>query len=74
MELHIATIRHIDVVLDIYPEKNTLKALTHQPRGNDPWTRVGDGSPPITKRDWNNGFLNNEENKKNGYFSAAHIL
>jgi len=56
--------KYIDVVWDIYPEENTLKALTHQQHGNDPRTRVGDGCTLITKCYYNSGFLNNEENKK----------
>ena len=70
---HIPNIKNIGAVLDIYPEENNLKALTHQRHGNDPWTRVGDGSIPITNRDWNSCFLNNEENKKLFSFSSTHI-
>ena len=54
----------MDAVLDINPEENIIQVLTHQRHGNDPRTIVGDGSTPITKRDWNSGFLDNEENKK----------
>ncbi|KAL8593865.1 hypothetical protein ACOMHN_018077 [Nucella lapillus] len=56
--------QRIDAIWDNYPEENNLKALTQQRRGNGPRTRVGDGSTPILKRDWNSGFLKNEENKK----------
>ena len=73
MEPHIPNIKNIGAVLDIYPEENNLKALTHQRHGNDPWTRVGDGSTPITNCDWNSRFLNNEENKKLFSFSSTHI-
>ena len=73
MEPHIPNIKNIGAVLDIYPEENNLKALTHQRHGNDPWTRVVDGSTPITNRDWNSCFLNNEENKSCS-LSAAHIF
>ena len=63
MEPHILNIELIDAVLDIYPEENILKTLTYQRRGNDPLTSVGDGIIPITKSDWNSGFLNNEVKK-----------
>ncbi|KAL8558995.1 hypothetical protein ACOMHN_039751 [Nucella lapillus] len=56
--------QRIDAIWDNYPEENNLKALTQQRRGNGPRTRVGDGSTPIPKRDWNSGFLKNQENKK----------
>ena len=56
---HITNIKH--AVLDVYPEENILTALTHQQHGHGSRTRVGDGSSPNTKRDWNSGFLNNEE-------------
>ena len=54
----------IYAVWDNYPEENNLKALTQQRRWNGPRTRVGDGSTNIPKSEWNNGFLNNAENKK----------
>ncbi|KAL8590645.1 hypothetical protein ACOMHN_011080 [Nucella lapillus] len=56
--------QRIDAIWDNYPEENNLKVLTQQRRRNGPRTRVGDGSTPIPKRDWNSGFLKNEENKK----------
>ncbi|CAB3986014.1 Hypothetical predicted protein [Paramuricea clavata] len=56
--------QRIDAVWDNYPEENNLKALTQQRRGNGPRTRVGDGSTPILKREWNSGFLKNVGNKK----------
>jgi hypothetical protein len=56
--------KRIDAVWDNYPEENNLKGLTQQRRGNGPRTRVGDGSTQIPKREWNSGFLKNEENKR----------
>ena len=64
--------------MDIYPEENIIKALTHERHGNDTWTRVGDGSTPITKRDWNSGFLNKKEKieavifQQHTYFQGWH--
>ena len=58
------TTQRIDAVWDNYPEENNLKALTQQRRGNGPRTRVGDGSTPIPKREWNSGFFKTVENKK----------
>ena len=63
--------QNIDAVLDIYTEGNILKALTHQRHGNDPRTRVGNSSTPITKRDWNSSFLSNEEHT---HFQGWHGL
>jgi len=40
MEPHIPNIKSIDAVLDIYPEENIPKGLTHQRHGNGPLTRV----------------------------------
>ena len=45
-----------------HSKKNNLKALTHQRHGNGPRTSVGDCCTPITKRNWNSGFLNSVEN------------
>jgi len=42
----------------------TQREISYQQHGNDSQTRVGDNSTQNTKRDWNGGFLNNEENKK----------
>jgi hypothetical protein len=58
------TTQRIDAVWDNYPEENNFKALTKQRRGNGPRTRVVDGRIPISKREWNSGFLKNVENKK----------
>ena len=74
MEPHISNIKNIDAVLDIYPEENISKAITHQRHVNDQRLRVGDGRTPITKRDCNSGFLNNEKNEKNLFsFSSTYI-
>lgn len=54
----------MDVVWDNYPEENNLKALTQKKRGNGPRTRVGNGNTKLPKKDWNSGFLKNEENKQ----------
>ena len=56
--------QRIDAVWDNYPEENNLKALTQLRRGKGSRTRIGDGSTPIPKHEWNSGFLKNEENKK----------
>ena len=40
-------------------------------RGNGPRTRVGDGSTPIPKSEWNCGFLKNEDNKKDVFSFIA---
>ena len=57
------TVERIDAIWDNYPEGN-LKSLTHQRRGTDLRTRIGDGHTQIPKHEWNSGFLKNEENKK----------
>ena len=46
------------------PNRGQLKAHAQQRRGNGPRKRVGDGSTPIPKSEWNSGFLKNEDNKK----------
>ena len=46
----------IDAAWDNYSEEMNLKALTQQRRGNGPRTRIGDGSTPIPKREWNSGL------------------
>ena len=56
--------QRMDAVWDSYPPEDYLKAHAQQRRGNGPRTRVGDGSPPILKSEWNSGFLKNEDNKK----------
>ena len=53
-----------DAVCDSYPPENNLKAHAQQRRGNGPRTRVGDGSTPIPKFEWNSGFLKNEDKWK----------
>ena len=50
--------------LDSYPPEDNLKAHSKQRRRNRPQTRVGDGSTPIPKSEWNSGFLKNEDNTK----------
>ena len=57
-------IQRMDAVWDSYPPEDNLKAHSQQRRGNRPRTRVGDGSTPIPKSEWNSGFLKNEDNKK----------
>ena len=49
------TTQCVDAVWDNYPQENTLKVLAQQRRGNDPRTRVDDGSTTIPKREWNSG-------------------
>ena len=56
--------QRMDAVWDSYPPEDNLKAHAQQRRGNGPRTRVGDGSTPIPKSEWNSGFLKNEDNKK----------
>ena len=56
----------IGAVWDNYPEGTKLK-LRH---GNGPKTRVDDGKNESPKRQWNRGFLKNE-NDKNYYHSSA---
>ena len=56
--------QRIDAFWDSYPPEDNLKAHAQQRRGNDPRTRVGDGSTPIPKSEWNSSFLKNENNKK----------
>ena len=51
-------------VWDSYPPEVNLKAHAQQRRGIGPRTRVGDGSTPILKSEWNSDFLKNEGNKK----------
>ena len=55
--------QRMDAVWDSYPPEDNLKAHAQQRRGNGPRTRVGDGSTPIPKSEWNSGFLKNEDNK-----------
>ena len=51
-----------------------LKDLTHQRNENDPRTRIGDGSTPITNRNLESGFLNNDDNKKKRFsVSTTHM-
>ena len=45
-------------------DAHAAETYYHQRRGNGPWTRVGNGSTRIPKREWNSGFLKNEENKR----------
>ena len=54
----------MDAVWDSYPPEDNLKAHAQQRSGNGPRTRVGDGSTPIPKCEWNSGFLKNEDNEK----------
>ena len=56
--------QRMDAVWDSYPPEDKLKAHAQQRRGNDPRTRVADGSTPILKSEWNSGFLKNEDNKR----------
>ena len=56
-------ISRIDAIWDCYP-CDSLKTLAHKRRECGPRTKVGDGSTHIPKRDWNSGFLKNEENEK----------
>ena len=56
-------VSRIDAIWDCYP-CDSLKTLAHKRRGCGPRTKVGDGSTHIPKRDWNSGFLKNEENEK----------
>ena len=56
--------QRMGAVWDRYPPEDNLKAQAQQCRGNGPRTRVGDGSTPIPKSEWNSGFLKNEDNKK----------
>ena len=56
--------QRMDAVWDSYPPEDNLKAHSQQRRGNRPRTRVGDGSTPIPKSEWNSGFLKNEDNTK----------
>ena len=56
--------QRMDAVWDSYPPGDNLKVHAQQRRGNGPRTRVGDGSTPIPKSEWNSGFLKNEDNKK----------
>ena len=56
--------QRMDAVWDSYPPEDNLKAHSQQRRGNRPRTRVGDGSTPFPKSEWNSGFLKNEYNKK----------
>ena len=55
--------QRLDAVWDTYPDDN-LKALTQQKRGNGARIKVGDGSTPIPRHEWNTSFLKNEDNKK----------
>jgi hypothetical protein len=66
------TTQRIDAVWDNYPEENNLKARAQQRRKNGPWTRVGDGSTPIPKRQWNSNFFKNVENKKELFLIHQH--
>ena len=54
----------MDAVWDSYPPEDNLQANAQQRHGNGPQTRVGDGSTPIPKSEWNSGDLKNEDNKK----------
>ena len=56
--------QRMDAVWDSYPPEDNLKAHSQQRRGNRPRTRVGDGSTPIPKSEWNSGFLKNEDNTR----------
>ena len=56
--------QRMDAVWDSYPPEDNSKAHSQQRRGNRPRTRVGDGSTPIPKSEWNSGFLKNEDNTK----------
>ena len=53
----------LDAVWDTYPDEN-LKVLTQQKCGNGARIKVGYGSAPITRHEWNIAFLKNEDNKK----------
>ena len=55
--------QRMDAVWDSYPPEDNLKAHAQQGIGNGPRKRVGDGSTPIYKSEWNSGFLKNEDNK-----------
>ena len=48
--------QRLDAVWDTYPDDN-LKALTQQKRGNGARIKVGDGSTPIPRHEWNTYFL-----------------
>ena len=56
--------QRMDAVWDSYSPEENLKAHAQQRRGNGLRRRVGDGSTPILKSEWNSGFLKNEDNKK----------
>jgi len=57
------TVTRVDAIWDTYPEDN-IKTLTHQNRGLDPRTKIGDGHTRIPKQDWNTWFLKNIDNEK----------
>jgi hypothetical protein len=65
------TTQCIDHVWHNLPEDNNLKALAQQRRGNDPRTRVDDGSTTIPKREWNSGFLRMWRTKRGCSHSSA---
>ena len=56
--------QRMDAVWHSYPPEDNLKAHAQQRCGNGLRRRVGDGSTPILKSEWNSGFLKNEDNKK----------
>ena len=55
--------QRLDAVWDTYPDEN-LKVLTQQKCGNGARSKVGHGSAPILRHEWNTAFLKNEDNKK----------
>ena len=55
--------QRLDAVRDSYPDEK-LKPLTQQKRGNGARIKVGHGSAPIPRHEWNTAFLTNEDNKK----------
>ena len=55
--------QRLDALWDTYPDEN-LQALTQQKRGNGAGIKVGHGSAPIPRHEWNTALLKNEDNKK----------
>ena len=53
----------METVWDSHPPEDNLKAHPQQRCGNDPQTRVGNGSTQTPKYEWNSSFLKNKDNK-----------
>ena len=55
--------QRLDAVWDTNPDEN-LKVLFQQKCGYGARIKVGYGSAPIPRHEWNIAFLKNEDNKK----------